>query len=509
MFTLLHRITCSLLIVFGATTHAATYTVSSTDDAGAGTLRAALLDANANAGMDRIEFAIPGASPFVIVVSTPLPSIGDAVVIDGDSRPGILIDGALLVAGTGLEVLAGGSGTEIRGLEIGYFPEDGIRLNGASNVTLAGNTVRGNLNGINLIASENNNIGMKHHGMKHHGMKHHGMKRRGNTVIDNMEVGIAIQFESHGNRVTHNDVWGLGLAAPDYVTNRGIVLAYGASDNDVTYNRVHDQGNQGILAAFNVDRNDISDNYIENCFREGIEITGEAFLFGSGATATENTIARNVLVNNTHLDEAGDITLFSGAHGNVVKDNHITGSDDGIGMGIWLFINNNDNQLLNNVIVGTTTGVQMLPTDRSLFEIGFVGGASGNIVKGNKISDSILDGINNTDLAPWFVGNFSDNRISGNTVTNSGRNGIHIANPDALGVVTNNRIAKNRIKKITGDGVILDTDVSGNRVTENKFRRIGGNGVTILGDVNRVVRNKFSQVSGLDIDDQGVGNITD
>ena len=223
---------CSLVIalLIGAApiTNAATFTVISTADAGAGTLRAALLDANANAGMDRIEFAVPGAAPFVIAVLTPLPSIGDPVVIDGNSQPGVQTDGALLITGHGLEVLAGGSGTEIRGLEIGYFPEDGIRLNGASGVTLAGNTVRGNLNGINLIASENNDI---------------GLTDSGNTVIDNMEISIFVGFGSHSNRVTDDDVWGLGEAAPDFRLNRGIVLLVGANDNEVTYNRVYDQGN--------------------------------------------------------------------------------------------------------------------------------------------------------------------------------------------------------------------------------------------------------------------------
>jgi len=406
-----------------------------------------------------------------------------------------LIDGSSLVgSGDGLVVLTGGSGTIIRGLEIGYFPDNGILLLGVTGVELANNVVRNNLNGIFLIGSENNDV---------------GVLGSGNTVVDNTEVSIGLQFESNGNRIVDNDVRGLGLAAPNYVLNRGIVLGYGANDNSVTHNQIYDQGNQGILAVINTDRNDISYNYIENSFREGIEISGEAFDIGSGYTATENVVAHNVLVNNTHLDQAGDITLFSGAHGNVIRDNHITGSDDGIGFGIWLLINNNDNQILDNVVVGAHIGLQMLPTDLLLFEWGFTGGASGNVIKENEFKDSILDGINNTDPAPWWGGTFSDNIISENTVTNSGRHGIHIANPEGVGNVTNNRIAENTISKTVGDGVILDAGVNENRVTENKFRRIDGNGVTIFGDENRVDENKFGGVSGFDIDDLGVGNITE
>ena len=490
---LLRFIAIILCLILATVANAATYSVNSTADPGDGTcdetctLRDAILDANGNPGSDSIEFAIPGGSPHNIVVSTPLPTIVDQVIIDGNTQPDILIDGSSLVGiGDGLAVLAGGSGTEIRGLEIVAFPGDGIFAYEASGVTITDSVVRANnYAGIHLVGSGDNDI---------------GLMGGGNSLIDNFPWGILLELESHGNRITDNDVW---------ASNRGVFLVLGASDNNVTYNRIYDSGNQGIIAAVNTDRNDISYNYIENSAREGIEITGEAFDYGSGYTATENIVAHNVLVNNTHLDQIGDITLFSGAHGNVIKDNHITGSDDGIGIGIWLLINNNENQILNNVVVGAHIGLQVLPTARPLFDLGLIGGASWNVIKENEFRDSILDGINNTDPDPDWVGTFSDNIISENTVINSGRHGIHIANPDGLGIVTNNRVAENTIRNTVGDGVILDTDVNENRVTENAFKRIDGNGVTIFGDENRVDENKFGGVSGLDIDDQGIGNITE
>jgi hypothetical protein len=42
---------------------AATFTVTSTADSGAGTLRQAIIDANAAAGADTINFSIAGAGP--------------------------------------------------------------------------------------------------------------------------------------------------------------------------------------------------------------------------------------------------------------------------------------------------------------------------------------------------------------------------------------------------------------------------------------------------------------
>ena len=75
--------------------------------------------------------------------------------------------------------------------------------------------------------------------------------------------------------------------------------------------------------------------------------------------------------------------------------------------------------------------------------------------------------------------------------------------------MTNNRVDENTIKHIAGDGMIIDTDVTGNRVTENTLKRIDGNGVTIFGDEIRMDENRFRVVSGLDIDDQGIGNYTE
>jgi hypothetical protein len=62
---------------------AQTFTVTNTNDSGAGSLRQAIPDANANAGADTINFNIPGSGPFVITLLTMLPAITDPVTIDG------------------------------------------------------------------------------------------------------------------------------------------------------------------------------------------------------------------------------------------------------------------------------------------------------------------------------------------------------------------------------------------------------------------------------------------
>ena len=62
--------------------------VTNTSDADAGSLRAAILAANANSGVtDTIGFAIPGPGPHSIALRTQLPVIDDPVIIDGTTQP--------------------------------------------------------------------------------------------------------------------------------------------------------------------------------------------------------------------------------------------------------------------------------------------------------------------------------------------------------------------------------------------------------------------------------------
>lgn len=89
-----------MLLLLCTKTFAATYVVTNTNDSGAGSLRQAITDANANAGADMIQFLIPdlalpgqyfegavGARFAVIRLISALPVITDAVSIDGSTQP--------------------------------------------------------------------------------------------------------------------------------------------------------------------------------------------------------------------------------------------------------------------------------------------------------------------------------------------------------------------------------------------------------------------------------------
>jgi len=142
------------VLLCAAAVSANTYTVTSTADSGAGTLRQAILDANANAGPDTIAFNVTGTGPHTIAPTSALPDITEALTIDGYTQTGaspntnptnqglntvlqIVLDGnASGGAGPGLNAAA--ADVTIKGLVILRWQTGAIRFLGQNGVA-AGN----------------------------------------------------------------------------------------------------------------------------------------------------------------------------------------------------------------------------------------------------------------------------------------------------------------------------------------------------------------------------------
>src|ERR1700741_1579776 len=88
----IRRIVMSVSLLFVSFWNfAAIFTVTNTTDAGPGSLRQAILDANALPGTDTIVFNIPAAGAQVISPASALPSIDEALFINGYSQPSSVI----------------------------------------------------------------------------------------------------------------------------------------------------------------------------------------------------------------------------------------------------------------------------------------------------------------------------------------------------------------------------------------------------------------------------------
>jgi hypothetical protein len=137
-----------------------TFTVTNTNDSGAGSLRQAILDANATDGASVIGFDIPGTGVKTIAVGSQgfgaLPTITEPVTIDGYTQPGsspntkavgndaslkIQLDGTNAPGASGLAIVA--SNSVVKGLVINRFSFAGIFVNGAT----VGDRIEGNFVG--------------------------------------------------------------------------------------------------------------------------------------------------------------------------------------------------------------------------------------------------------------------------------------------------------------------------------------------------------------------------
>jgi hypothetical protein len=194
----------------------AVFTVTATADAGAGSLRQAILNANATPGLDTIRFQIASGAQTIKPV-TALPSVTDAVVIDGTTQTGysgvplIVLDGSAAPVGSSGLLLANHSGSTIRGLEIINFSSSftgtfidaaGINIRNGGGHTIQGNYI--GTDGAN--ADPNGYAGILVNNSKNNLIGGTTAANR-NVVAGNRGVGIYIvNAGSTGNQVQGNYV---------------------------------------------------------------------------------------------------------------------------------------------------------------------------------------------------------------------------------------------------------------------------------------------------------------
>ena len=110
--------------------NAASFVVTNIDDQGQGSLRQAILDANANLGADDITFAIPASGAQTISPQSPLPAITEQVSIDATTQPGAGCDvwpPTLLIRLEGSGAVSNPPGQPVAGLTVAAGSERSSR----------------------------------------------------------------------------------------------------------------------------------------------------------------------------------------------------------------------------------------------------------------------------------------------------------------------------------------------------------------------------------------------
>jgi hypothetical protein len=266
-----------------AATGPATYSVTTDADAGPGSLRQALTDANASDGADKIVFAIPGGGTHTIHLTSPLPDITSPVTIDGTSQsgakansakagsnaePAVAISGGDKTLGNGLTLAEGSDDSTVRGLSITGFTGTVLTGNGAGiKVESADNTIAGNFLGVEPdgeTAAPNRTAGVLVAGGKQNTIGGGDAADRnvvsGNGTHLNLQnpvpigtAGIDIRGTGSTGNTVENDVIGLsasgkqvatgGVTGASLIQGNGVLLEAGAQRNVVGATNQGDPGN--------------------------------------------------------------------------------------------------------------------------------------------------------------------------------------------------------------------------------------------------------------------------
>ncbi len=387
-FRSLWRLTCVALIFVGSgAARAATITVNSTADVAANdgqcTLREAIIAANTNtssgaaagecaagaAGLDTIVFAIPGPGVKTIApgLALPLPTITEAVLIDGYTQGGTantndtsLGSNAVLVIFLDMSSTFSGlvatAPTTIRGLAINPAFDAGILLNtGSDGSKIEGNFIGPNVagsasaattngNGI-IVSSSNNVIG--------------GTTPAARNLISGTLVGINIAFGVPSNNRVEGNLIGTNAAGTAAIPNidYGIHLLTPGVSNVIggttaaARNVISGNGISGVVldggGPPTVATNLVEGNYI------GVDITGMAALgngrqgvfvsfssmnnvIGGTAAGAGNVISGNGSSSSVGFPNANVDADGSGSPGTLIQGNLIgpnaagTGSPTGL-----------------------------------------------------------------------------------------------------------------------------------------------------------------------------------
>ena len=386
------------------------FAVTNTNDSGTGSLRQAILDANANAGLtDTIRFDVAGT----INLATALPDIDDTVIIDATTAPGytgtpvVTLDGSL-VAGDGLRLVAGSDGSEIAGLSIINFGDNAIE------VTSDNNWIHGNFLGVQtdgVTIAGNGGAGV----VIYNGASGNTIGTNGDATNDSQERnviggndnGIIVQGSGTSNNTIAGNYIGVGADGSTALANTydGVRIYNSATNNTIG-------GSASGLG-----------NVISGNGQDGIQIEGEG---SDGNTIRGNLIgtrADGVIALGNGQDgilitSGADNTLIGGIGG---FEHNVISANDGWGIEVWGA--SSGTQIYGNFVGTDTSGT--IDLGNGLDGIALGNGASNNQVGGISADQGNAIAFNRNGVAVWTGA--TGNSIRGNAIYGNEGLGIDLS----------------------------------------------------------------------------------
>jgi parallel beta-helix repeat protein len=481
---------------------AVTYTVTNTNDSGAGSLRQAMLNAQNDNDVSLIVFNIPGSGVRTITLLSGLPGIVDSFTIDGTTQPGyagvplIEINASNTTRGFYIDTCFGFTfySVTIKGLIINRSSGDGIYINCAYTTTITGNYIGTDSSGTADLGNGGSGIFVATGASVIIG----GAGSQRNLISGNNENGIhvASYYTSpmggtleDGNVQIYNNYIGtnaagtadLGNSGHGIFVETGSAQIGGTSGNPFFFNLgnvISGNGGNGIYlhgsSPSTMQRNLI-----------GTNAAGTAVL---GNTANGIYIHREEAITSEHL--IGSST--SASNGNTISGNGGGAANDGDGIKIE---NSSGVRIYGNEIGTNAAGTADLGNLRNGIEainavstkIGLENAATKNTISGNNLNGILLNGagvkeatIQNNYIGTNATGANLGNSRDGINVSNvsSATSGLHLIGGSASGA--ENTIAFNK----NGHGINIASASTGNTIRYNTIHSNVGSGVNIASASN-------------------------
>nr|WP_092381764.1 right-handed parallel beta-helix repeat-containing protein [Micromonospora phaseoli] len=479
MLTVVLTALASTLVVSAAAVPASAlvlppFVVVTAADAGAGSLRDAIVQANANPGPDTIEFNIQGGGVQVITLASNLPSITDAVKIRGYTQPGaaqagpgtpaalrIVLNASNVAFGIDLRadhsLIAGLVIRSAAGPVAGApCANDGLCVAGANNV-IRGNHIGVGYAGMNPLGNNGGGIEVEGDGNTIGGPAPEDR----NVISANLDNGIDISGTA--NLVQGNLIGTDAAGAAPLGNDTGVEIT--GDGNTVVANVISGNVFDGVKVDNLASTNVIEGNLI------GTDVTGLAPIGNGG--------------DGVNIDSGGDNRVggFTTGAGNVISANggdgvrldsnghRVEGNLIGLGVDGATPLGNAGHGVLvhgdAHVIGGLTKESRNVISANGGAGVFLETNADEIQVLGNAIGTDATLTANRGNGASGVLANGSGNTI-GSTVPNAAPNVIAYNNGDGVTVQvplgsSSNALARNAIYANTGLGI----DLNPNGVTAN------------------------------------------